>query len=254
VASLSHRYAAGQREEVWSEIRELGPVPSRLTADVDAVATETMRRVNRHVQRLATAYVELGLVPSGGGGRDVADQVRIRPTADDPADLARLSRKIGGIPAALRACLTEVGAVALYGDCPALGLYYDQRPTPSGAETVFPDPLATPNVDLLRMDWDDSRTDPARWWTRLGRLPGQKFPFAFAPDDLHKANYSGATQDVLLPDRRADPVLHGAGGRDGITLVEYLRLSIIWGGCPGWSLSTAAPPRALQPLMTSPDF
>lgn len=74
-------------------------MPSRLTADVDAVATETMRRVNRHVQRLTTAYVELGLVPSGGGGRDVADQVRIRPTADDPADLARLSRKIGGIPA-----------------------------------------------------------------------------------------------------------------------------------------------------------
>jgi hypothetical protein len=152
------------------------------------------------------------------------------------------------------ACLTEVGAVALYGDCPALELYYDQRTTRPASEAVLPDPLATPNVELLGLDWADYRTDPFRWWTRLGPLPGQKFPFAFAPDELHKANYSGATHELLLPDRRADPVLHGVGGRKGITLVEYLRLSVAWGGCPGWSVGTAAPPSALRSLMTTPDF
>ena len=37
-------------------------------------------------------------------------------------------------------------------------------------------------------------------------------------------------------------------------LVEYLRLSIAWGGMPGWSFQPDRAPAALAALRTRPDF
>ena len=95
-------------------------------------------------------------------------------------------------------------------------------------------------TEFLRSDWDE----------RDELEPGEPFYFGFAPDECHKANYSGAEQFIELPQAVADPVLHGVSGRRDVTLVEYLRISIAWGGCPGWEFSPGAPvPAALDRLI-----
>ena len=72
--------------------------------------------------------------------------------------------------------------------------------------------------------------------------------------DMHR---EGITQlfDVGDGKDQLEVVLHGVDGRPGVTLVEYLRISIAWGGCPGWSFAPAARvPAALEALRRAPDF
>ena len=73
-----------------------------------------------------------------------------------------------------------------------------------------------------------------------------RFPFDFAPDELHKANISGATYDVMLPDSTADFHLMGAKGNPWF--VAYLRQSFAWGGFPGWAGHKCAPKREIEIL------
>jgi hypothetical protein len=61
-------------------------------------------------------------------------------------------------------------------------------------------------------------------------------PVALAPDDLHKANISGATWDMNLPCAAADAPFGRWPG-----LVAYLREVCAWGGFPGWSREPNAP-------------
>jgi hypothetical protein len=58
--------------------------------------------------------------------------------------------------------------------------------------------------------------------------PGQ-YELMVAPDIYHKANFSGSTYDILLPDASADTLLHGTDKH----FVAYLRHSFAWGGFPG---------------------
>jgi hypothetical protein len=246
MSSLLQRYLNGERERVWDEIRQLGPVPDALRAEVDAVATETMRRVAAHVRRLAEALAELGLVSSLASS-DEAVPLYWPPTADEVADLDVLGREIGGLPSALVACLREVGAASFAGDCPVLGLAYDGEADPQVLpEDILPDPLCLPNAEELRDQWDDWWDDPER---------EEPFEFMFAPDEQHKANFSGGAHLIELPQAVADPVLHDVPAWPGVTLVEYLRVSIAWGGCPGWAFAPAARvPAALEALRRAPDF
>lgn len=107
-----------------------------------------------------------------------------------------------------------------------------------------------PDAEHLRCCWGEQRE-------RLRDSPGPVEPgflFEFAPDELHKADIGGSTHDILLPEAAADPVLRGVEGRPGITLVEYLRLSIAWGGMPGWSLKPYRASAALAALRAGPDL
>ncbi|GLZ41685.1 hypothetical protein [Actinokineospora sp. NBRC 105648] len=242
MTSFSLRYARGQRESVWSELRALGPVPEELAEDVAAVADETMRRVSQHVARIAAALPELGWTSSD---RLIAPHQP--PTDGDQELVSTLSDKIGGLPFALEACLRRVGEVWFAGDCEALLLTYHHEPTPStkppGAE--YPDPLCLGNAYFLDLEWQDiveEEEDP------------EGFEFCLAPDELLKANISGGSHYLELPSQVADPVLVDVAGRPGITLVDYLRESVRWGGFPGYSFEPDLAPAALITLRTEPDF
>jgi hypothetical protein len=58
---------------------------------------------------------------------------------------------------------------------------------------------------------------------------GEGFSLMVAPDALHKANYSGDTYEIHLPDAKADTRLIGTD----YYFVAYLRESFAWGGFPG---------------------
>jgi hypothetical protein len=187
---------------VWAELRRLPKVPA---ADVRAVAAETMRRVARHVARLADAQGGLGFVPAF----PTAEQ-RTPPTGVDLADLDRLEAEIGPLPAAFTACLREVGEVDFLGDCPALALYHNEpeQPFPPRSRYVYlPDPMSLNAVGYLRYQWDGHRAD--------GHEDAAAFSYPFAPDELHKANTSGGTHDLRLPDPSVDPASTAStGGRE----------------------------------------
>ncbi|MEV4614591.1 hypothetical protein AB0K43_18635 [Kitasatospora sp. NPDC049258] len=238
MTSYHRRYAAGEHEAVWAELRALGPVPDPLREDVTAVAELTMRRVERHLDRIEQQLAGLDFAP--------AWQVRERPTTAGLAGLDRLAGAIGRLPAAYEAGLRVLGGVSFVGDCPALGLGHR---LPAGAP-IYPDPLWLPSVESLREEWEDYRADAAEY----PDLATDGF-YQGAPDEPHQAKVSGASFDLVLPDGCADPVVDGVGGRPGITLVGYLRTSVAWGGFPGWSF---APPQAVPPALAAlrarPDF
>ncbi|MBZ4320868.1 hypothetical protein [Streptomyces huiliensis] len=247
MTSFFTRYARqGEHEQVWNELRRLGPVPGAFEEDVVAVATATMERFARHVVRLAEALPELGFVRASEGLPPHQP-----PTEATPAAVREMEEAVGPLPAALKASFLTVGDVSFLGDCPALGLHYhggfEPEPGPPGVE--YPDPLDVAGVEHLRYEWEAYTEDPDG-----DDGDDEEFLFSIAPDEFHKANVSGGTHDVVLPDACADPEVYGVRGRKGITLVEYLRTSIAWGGLPGWEFAPGRPPAALERLAVRPDF
>ncbi|WP_371495674.1 hypothetical protein OG871_08790 [Kitasatospora sp. NBC_00374] len=247
MTSYFQRYAGGEHEAVWTELRALGPVPEALREDVVAVAERTMLRADRHIIRIEEQLAGLGFAP--------AWQVRERPSAEDLAELDRLADEIGRLPAAYEAGLRVLGGVSFVGDCTALDLGHRSHPDHGGAPrrrtvAVYPDPLWLPSVQSLGEEWAEYREDADEY----PDLAVDGF-YQGSPDELHTANVSGASFDLALPDGCADPVVDGVGGRPGITLVEYLRTSIAWGGFPGWSFAPSQEvPPALAALRATPDF
>jgi hypothetical protein len=71
-------------------------------------------------------------------------------------------------------------------------------------------------MDYLEFEADEAEEESAR------------YSLINAPDSLHKANISGSSYDVLLPNPKADALLYGTE----MTFVAYLRNSFAWGGFP----------------------
>lgn len=244
MTSLAARYEAGEWTEVWAEIRRLGPLPTSRRAEVQEVAHSTMRRARTHIEHIVEGLIRLGFEPAS------SDVPVIAPPPCDVFDrIGKLEDSLGQLPEALKASMCEIGGVCLLGDCPPLALHYHGGP-PSRAASMppgaaYPDPLCLPAVDSMELELDERLQNSEELLAE---------PFTFAPDELHKANISGATHDVWLPDAHADPVLVGVAGRSGITLVEYLRISVRWGGLPGYSFASAGRPKDLERLMSHPQF
>ena len=243
MASLSARYQAGDWDAVWHEIRTTAS-SERVAADVDDVASATMQRARNQINDLASRFVDMGLRSAGGV------PIRTPPPPDVSARLAVVEKTTGRLPAALRALMTYVGGVSLMGDLPRLGLVYDAatslRTMPPGPP--FADPLVISNIDYLEFEVSEYQEEVAL--DASTPLPS----FGFAPDELHKAAVSGGEHTISFSARVPDPVITGIAGRPGITLVEYLRLSIAWGGLPGYSFAPHAAPKALARLRTDPAF
>lgn len=243
MASLSARYQAGDWDAVWHEIRTTAS-SELVAADVDDVASATMQRARTQIDDLASRFVDLGLRSAG------SIPVRTPPPPDVVGRLAVLERTTGQLPAALRALMTHVGGVSLMGDLPRLGLSYDagKRPRTMPPGPPFADPLVISDVDYLEFEVREHLEEVAL------DASAPLLPFGFAPDELHKANISGGEHTISFSSHLPDPVITGIAGRLGITLVEYLRLSIAWGGLPGYSFAPHAAPKTLARLRADPAF
>ncbi|MEU7890532.1 hypothetical protein AB0B54_33935 [Microbispora bryophytorum] len=237
MASWSARYRAGECFAVWDELRAYGSdgVPEALREDAEDVARETMRRVAANVDVVVERLTEVGYAFA------YPKYARQVPTEDDLVAMRRGEQVIGPLPLALRACLEIVGAVNLCGDGGAVLPHVTYQADPYEEWVLYPDPLVLPPGVYLWRDWESwgggfeqgcACTDPEEEDRCRFHLEG--FPFAFAPDEAHKANVSGGEQNILLPSNAADPELIGARHRTGVTLIEYLRISLAWGGFPGY--------------------
>ena len=215
------RYLRGEYEKVWFEIRHLSQ--STLTTDratdIESVAVATMQRVATNIDILVDHLVQIGWHFA------TPQSIRILPTDQDVVGIEQIENVIGPLPIALKACLLFVGGVHLAGSFPG-----NERPTYLFGETleqnaILADPLSLPTGYWLDYSYQEWRED------HNGVVP---FHFEFAPDEYHKANYSGGSHMIQLPKMVIDPVIEGVHNRPQITLVEYLRTSIRWCGFPGY--------------------
>jgi hypothetical protein len=204
---------------VWQEIRDAAEV----TPDAEAVATELMTRVASNVDLVVSRLEE-------AGWRFLHSPAHVPPDEEDAELLTEAQELTGPMPLALTACLSVVGEVCLAGTHPEwsrTAYLFDVR-----SEAVLADPLWLPPAGWL--------LEQCEAWSEEGAHG--PFTVELAPDELHKANISGSTHDIELPTPDLDPVLVGVQRRVGITLVDYLRVSLLqWGGFPGFEFEDDVP-------------
>jgi hypothetical protein len=217
--SLLERYVAGDCSAVWREVCGLGEV----TDDAAAVARELMTRVGRNVDTVASRL-------EAAGWRFLHTPAHTPPDEEDAELIGAAEALVGPLPLALTACLSVVGEVCLAGTHPA----WSRTAYLFGfsGDAVLADPLWLPPAGWL--------AEECEMWAEEGA--DGSFTLELAPDELHKANISGSTHDIELPTTDLDPVLVGVGHRPGITLVDYLRVSLLrWGGFPGFEFEDDVP-------------
>lgn len=218
--SFLTRDRAGAFIQVWRELLALG-APVRQPAfvqDAYAVALETMHRVRHNVEVVHERLQQLGYqfwVP---------DHVHSPPAADAPALRAEVERLRGPIPLSLKACYEVVGSVDLRQSPRQLVHWSDERRASASELAVLgeEDPLVVA---------------PVEEWLRTVRAdaPPQAphVEFTFAPDEFHKANYSGGENYHLwLPHPAADFRIEGMYDLNEY-FIAYLRATFAFGGFRG---------------------
>ncbi|HLK85834.1 MAG TPA: hypothetical protein VKT27_04945 [Candidatus Binataceae bacterium] len=201
------RYIAGEHEKAWEELIALGPSvrADPYAADALAVAYETMRRVNLNVGEVTARLRAIGYRFAYEAG------VHDPPGRSVHRQIARLEKKVGALPFALRAFYEVVGMVNWMGEHASLA--------PRGG-SVAPDPLVVYPLEGALADAEESFED------------GEGF-IVIAPDDLQKSNTSGGEPyGIAIPDACADAEL--LNERHELHFVAYLRLVFRWGGFPGY--------------------
>lgn len=209
------RYHRGECESVWAEMLQLGP-ELRLSPTCEharAVAGETMSRVRQSVdlliERLRKADYEF----------QYPDAVHVHPTQAETDRLDSVEAKVGPLPLSLRAFYDVVGTVDLTQSWDQLVQWWPEKRRGAASELEVLgefDPLV---VEPLRLDANEGARRP-NW-------------FFIAPDEFHKANYSGGENyHVALPDPSADFPIHGMYDIDEF-FVPYLRATLANGGFRG---------------------
>ncbi|WP_344980637.1 hypothetical protein [Streptosporangium fragile] len=237
MTSWSARYRAGECFAVWDELRAYGStgVPEALYGDAEEVARETMSRVAANIDLVVERLADAGYAFA------FPEYVCQPPTADDRRAITQAEQSIGPLPLALRACMEIVGGVDLCGDGGAVLPHVSYHFDPGEDADLYPDPLVLMPGRHLWSVWrsrleglvdEGACPDPAQEAGSGSR--SAVIDFVLAPDEIHKANVSGGEQRIRLPDRSADPELWSVPRRKGVTLVEYLRTSLSWGGFPGY--------------------
>lgn len=272
--TLLERYRSGEHEDVWNDMISLGESvrSRRYRGDAEAVARETMRRARRNVEMLIPRLDAMGYrfhsnPPFSPPTRKTADRIR------------RLEKLLSGrLPLSLAAWWQEVGAVSLQGEHPLLQAAGADplcfAPADSALEAAagwtgeppfFPPPEAwRTSIEAWRRSLRAEGRTPedveAHLAPSIALFEAQdrenletlskpfdaRFRFAFAPDELTKADVKGGTFDVLLPNPTADFPLEGAAGRPWF--VQYLRQSFSGGGFRGWALRSGAPRKEIEVL------
>jgi hypothetical protein len=205
---FAERYDAGHREAVWKELHKLDlrkPTSQDVFDDAVTCVRLTMRRVRANVEILTE-----GLAAQGYAFLKPAE-AHIPPTPSDLATLTMLEDQYGPLPLTLRLFYEEVGSVDFCQDTDQMVHGPEESETSaSSLETLGEyDPLyVTPVAELAR----DAESELPRLSRELLDTPGSaRLKCWLAPDECHKANYSGAEDyHVYLPEPAVDFALVGA--------------------------------------------
>lgn len=226
--SFLERYLNGEHEAVWLEVgvlRETELEPE-IFEDVQAVALETMRRVQHNLELIASRLKDMGFVfgefeedgQGFNGGPPELKSYPIEPLENAEKLLDDLSGAVNGtIPLAFRVFAEQVGQVDFRG-------FHERFKTKYLLDALMVECWVPSAGDV--QDWlDDFEGDE--------EVTGYWHPFA--PDEYHKENVSGGSPYSLqLPHDRVDPPVLNVPFEG--TFVAYLRHCILEHACfPGFA-------------------
>jgi hypothetical protein len=217
--NLLDRYLSGEYAEVWRAMIALGHEARNSThfPQAYAVAKETMRRARHNVERLVARLHAIGYEFANPKAAHVPPATDVRKT------IATIEETLGPLPLSLRAFYEVVGSVDFtQADGQLVRRHRPERATAAELELLGEeDPLVVDPIGRLEEEF-------ARERTRWGRLY-----FCFAPDEFHKAGYSGGENyHVWLPDPYAEFEIVGMYGIEE-PFVAYLRATFAHGGFRG---------------------
>ncbi len=214
--SLLDCYRASEFAATWLHMIALGPSvrdPDHFD-DAYAVALETMRRVRQNVERIHQRLLDIGYrfwVPH---------HAHVPPPRDITDVISGVEGLVGPLPLSLRAFYEVVGSVDFRQSPEQLvQSYRTERDSASELHILGEeDPLVVASIWELQ--------------EQVRNQPGRQY-FCFAPDEFHKANYSGGENyHVSLPNPDADFRIEGMYDIEEY-FVEHLRYSCAYGGFRG---------------------
>jgi hypothetical protein len=205
------RYRSGERREVWKEL-----VAASVTPNGDGswncardVAMETMSRVRTNVELLLT------LLPQAGYRFLNSDLAHNPPASDLLEGIDNLGQRLGPLPLSFECFDTEVGLVDFRQD---LSQYVAWQERDAGGQWSEVEILG--ELDPLVV----MAPEPEPWDESL---------VFFAPDEFHKAGYSGGENyHAQLPCDAPDFKITGMYEINEY-FVEYLRETFRFGGFRG---------------------
>lgn len=209
------RYFAGEYEQVWSELQDLGVAVRQeaVYSEARAVADETMRRVRRNCERIVGRLRSMGYrfdIYPDGSDRIFTFGPLAAPDDTLRSDMETLEQAAGPIPISLVAFWEQVGSVDLIGVGPSW-------PTELDPLVVEPPTAGVSELDEMDFQLEDRG----------------HFEVSLAPDVFMKDLVSGGSAyAVKLPDPAMDFLFRNE--RHELLFVSYLRLAILrYGGFPG---------------------
>lgn len=170
------------------------------------------------------------------------EQMKARPT--QLAYVDALEAVGGAIPLSLRAWYELIGNVNFVGQPPPhwsalieqeralyqpLSVMYERLRGPEALDPLFISPLTSSLIDELKL-----------------RKPNTIMAIPLAPAPKNKYTIVSEDPDycISLPNASADAILEDE--RHATTFVNYLRISLHWGGFPGWEQMRYRPEQDLQ--------
>jgi hypothetical protein len=226
------RYVAGQRAEVWHELRQIGGAirQSDLVEEAQLVCDHMASRARQNVETIVARLAEQGYRFHTNDD----DQTPIVPhSAPGPAapDLAAwLQARFGMVP------LTLLSWVRLVGDVWLVGTHPQWTASASADPLVIEVEGARYPGESMKDHFDAEHEAHQRWASESTEDVGP-FVLPVAPDRLHKDNVSGGPPyGIVVPDGCADGMFAGEGM---MPFVSYLNTVFRSGGFPGCAASSA---------------
>jgi len=226
--SYLERYLHGEYKQVWAELLKLGTIEDlEILKDAEAVATETMERVQINVERIIERLQNLNYeftYPS---------EIYFPPSPDIEQKIEELAKLAGPIPMSVRFFYKMIGSVNLTGKHKS---FFPED---------YPDPLVIEPFPYF-LDYEFPE-----WKQEMESRPAkerEKFRMDMSPDYYHKANVSGGLPYAIeLPNPAVDAPFIEEWHKT--TFIDYLRTTFQWGGFPGLRKSTF-PPKEFLAAMT----
>jgi hypothetical protein len=201
-------YRSGFRAEVWDRLRRLGPAVREpgVFPEAYAVARETMERARHNVALLAQRLPEVGYQFVD------PDHAYVPPSGQEARLIREIEDLVGPVPLSFRAFHEVVGSVNFCQSQVQLVQWWPEERRERASELellgeedpLYVLPLASLHEDLLASHSSGrKRGRYARYGWREGGE--DRWYCWFAPDEYHKANYSGGENyNLFLPDPDAD--------------------------------------------------
>jgi hypothetical protein len=205
---LLSRYERGDHVAVWQELRAAGDLVGDLRAIALEVSEETMRRVRRNFEALATALADAGWPVTRA-------EALTRPPRNVAPRLAEMEALVGvPVPPALQGFWRIVGGIGLVSRD-------EEPPEHVPYRLMFLDPIEIADAESVWFaveEWQEERVE------HHPELAGP-IEMPISADYLHKADISGGdAYSVWFPDASADPFVHDESHR--LYFTDYLRLAV----------------------------